>query len=282
MDPQLIFGGIKLLGGLFANKANKKAAAAAEAARQAEIADQRAFEADAGRRNIMSQFEGVREAAAKYGFNPLTVAQYGQTGGGGITSAVGAGGSAPPLASNELLMGGLADIGDVLSGEKAQRVAANKLQTELGQIKLDQLRASAATKVGAGASPLGRRSVQTFSTSVPTKVELQYGLGPLKVEPKAVSTPFVTSNGEVVSVPNGGDLDEVVTGAAIEGLGYAKNRLRPFLPNIDNVDGGSVVDGAFSLMRRSFMPAVQFPKTAFTKPSKLDKRALDLWTQIAP
>lgn len=254
IDPTLVLGGIKLLGGLFGKKKVDPTPAD----------------------NLMSQAQGARDAAAKYGFNPLTMLQYGQTGG-----AMG-GGGAPPLASTELLMGGLADIGDVLSGEKAQRVAANKLQTELGQIKLDQLRASAATKVGAGASPLGRRSVQTFSTSVPNKVELQFGLGPLKVEPKAVSTPFVTSNGEVVSVPNGGDIDEVVTGAAIEGLGYAKNRLRPFLPNIDNINGGSVVDGAFSLMRRSFMPAVQFPKTAFTNPSKLDKRALDLWTQIAP
>jgi hypothetical protein len=254
INPTLILGGMQLLGGLFGKKSSGPSPAD----------------------NLVEQARGARVAAERYGFNPMTMMQYGQTGG-----AMG-GGGAPPLASTELLMGGLADIGDVLSGAQAQRVAANKLQTELGQIKLDQLRASAATKIGAGSSPLGRRSVQTFSTSVPSKVELQFGLGPLKVEPKAVSTPLVTANGEVVSVPNGGDIDEVVTGAAIEGIGYLKKRLRPVLPNLDNVSGGQVVDGVFPWMRRTFMPALQFPKTAFTNPSKLDKRALDLWTQIAP
>lgn len=137
MDPTLVLGGMKLLGGLFGNKKADPTPAD----------------------NLMSQAQGARDAAAKYGFNPLTMLQYGQTGG-----AMG-GGGAPPLASTELLMGGLADIGDVLSGEKAQRVAANKLQTDLAQIKLDQLRASAATKVGAGASPLGRRAAQVVDPS---------------------------------------------------------------------------------------------------------------------
>lgn len=257
IDPvtaQLIIGGMKLVGGLFGKKKADPTPAD----------------------NLMSQAQGARDAAAKYGFNPLTMLQYGQTGG-----AMG-GGGAPPLASTELLMGGLADIGDVLSGDKAQRVAANKLQTELGQIKLDQLRASAATKVGAGSPALGRRSVQTFSTSVPNKVDLKFPTNPLEVQVKPASTPYVGANGEVITVPEGPDGDSVLTGVGVEGAAYLKSRVRPFLPNIDNVTGGAVVDGAFSLMRRSFMPAVQFPETAFTKPSKLDKRALDLWTQIAP
>lgn len=134
MDPSLILGGVKLLGGLFGRKSNPTPAS-----------------------NLLSQAQGAREAADKYGFNPLTMLQYGQTGGA-------MGGSAP-LASAELLSSGLSDITDVVTGEKARRDASNRLELELGKLKLEQLRAggiqvqpSAVGSVGIGVSPLGRRA----------------------------------------------------------------------------------------------------------------------------
>lgn len=146
MDPvtgALFSGGLKLLGGLFGSK--KKT--------------------PTPRENLLSQAQGAREAADKYGFNPLTMLQYGQTSG-----AMGGGGGAP-LASTELLMGALDDFTDAFSGEAAQRAEANRLELELGKIKLEQLRAggvqarlSAASAVGDGASPLGPRAA-TVGTS---------------------------------------------------------------------------------------------------------------------
>ena len=62
----------------------------------------------------MSQAAGARQAAKEYGFNPLTMLQYGQPGG-----AMGGGGEAP-LASIELITGGLGTIADELTGAAAR------------------------------------------------------------------------------------------------------------------------------------------------------------------
>lgn len=111
------------------------------------------------RKNILSQAAGAREAAEKYGFNPLTMLQYGQSGG-----AMGGGGA---LASSDLLLGALQDVSEVVSGETAQRAAANQLELDLAKIKLDELRRgvipsapSAAAAVGSGPLPLGQRPIE--------------------------------------------------------------------------------------------------------------------------
>jgi hypothetical protein len=157
MDPLIIGAGIKLLGGLFGNSAQKKREQA-----------QRDFDADAPRRNIISQLEGVRQGAKEFGFNPLTVFDKGQPSGAGSS------GSPPPLASVDLLTGALQDVTDVATGESARRSAANKLQMELGQIQLDQLRSgvvavapSAAASVGSGQLALGRRAATIVPPSGP-------------------------------------------------------------------------------------------------------------------
>lgn len=112
------------------------------------------------RDNIMSQAQGAREAAKAYGFNPLTMLQFGNSAGAG-----GGGGSAPPLASLDILTDGLSDLSDITSGDAAQRRAANQLELDLGKLQLEQLRAlaaapSAVSTVGRGPSPLGRSSVK--------------------------------------------------------------------------------------------------------------------------
>lgn len=145
MNPALVLGGLQLVGGLFsANRERQEAR-------------------DAPRRNIVSQAQGVREAAERYGFNPLTMLQYGQPGG-----AMGGG---APLASAQLISDGLADVTDVLSGDAERRRVASELQNDLLRIQIDQLRGavarpSAASSVGSGAAVLGGRSVEAAGPSV--------------------------------------------------------------------------------------------------------------------
>src|SRR5690606_18630512 len=83
------------------------------------------------RDNIMSQAQGVRDAASEYGFNPLTLLQYGQTG------AMAGGGGAAPLASIQLLTDGLKDIDDIVSGDRARRQAADQLSLDMAKIQYD-------------------------------------------------------------------------------------------------------------------------------------------------
>ncbi|MFD1881001.1 hypothetical protein [Paracoccus pacificus] len=139
--------GVDILGGLFGlKKANEKQ--------------------PGPRENLLAQAQGAREAAAKYGFNPLTMLQYGQTG-------PGLSGGAPPLASIDLLSGGLAGLDDVISGDAARRRQADQLELDLAKIRLDQARSGvyqiepqAVHSIGVGPSPLGRRSGQVVQRNV--------------------------------------------------------------------------------------------------------------------
>lgn len=139
----LVSGGLKLLGGLFGG--GKKS--------------------PTPRKNMLSQAQGAREAAEQYGFNPLTMLQYGQPGG-----AMGAGG-APPLASSDLILGAMQDVSDVLTGETARRDAANKLELELGRRKIEAMSGllavapSAAATVGDGLPTIGRRAAMAVTPS---------------------------------------------------------------------------------------------------------------------
>lgn len=110
------------------------------------------------RTNMISQARGAREAAEKYGFNPLTMLQYGQPGGL-------AGGGAPPLASVEFLTNGLNNLSAELNGDNERQRQADQLNLDLAKLKLEQARAgvaivptSAADGIGGG-SPLGSRAV---------------------------------------------------------------------------------------------------------------------------
>ena len=110
--------------------------------------------------NLLSQAKGAREAAEKYGFNPLTMLQYGQPGG-----ALGAGGGVPPLASIGLIMDGLQALDPETKAEQERQRQADQLNLDLARLKLEQARSGvvvgamgAADSLG-GPSPLGRKAM---------------------------------------------------------------------------------------------------------------------------
>lgn len=114
------------------------------------------------RENLLSQAQGAREASEKYGFNPLTMLQYGQTGG----AMAGGGGGAAPLASLQMLTDGLKGLDDIVSGDRARRRAADELEIDLARLRLEQMRSGVViqdrtARDGAFAtpSPLGRNTV---------------------------------------------------------------------------------------------------------------------------
>lgn len=124
------------------------------------------------RSNIHSAAKGAREAAAKYGFNPLTLLQYGSNGFGGTTQ-----GAAPPLASIDMITGGLRDINDVVSGDAERRRQADELKMDLAKLEMEKLRAgivavgqSGAASVGGGAPTFGRSARAMSNVAEPQVV----------------------------------------------------------------------------------------------------------------
>lgn len=140
MDPTIIAGGLKLLGGLFGKK--KKPMSPAQ--------------------SIVSTAQGARQAAKQYGFNPLTLLQASNaTAGAGIDM-----GGTPPLASLSIL----GDIVEDNFGEEAEtRREHNRLQNELLRLEVDRSRslaqvprALAVNGVGGGRSPIGGNTSVTY------------------------------------------------------------------------------------------------------------------------
>lgn len=201
MDPVtggIISSGIKLLGGLFGG----------------------GDDAPTPAQNLMSQAKGARDAAAKYGFNPLTMMQYGQTGGAG-----GSGGGG--LASNELLMGAVLDVADIATGENARRRAAEDLQNDLTRIKIDQARSGvvqvtpqATDGVGTGRAVLGRQSGKFSQSNVKADVP-----DVPEVKQQQVRQTYHT-DGDPVSVTAGIDFDEWAMGQVINMVGQGRQRKR--------------------------------------------------------
>ena len=85
--------------------------------------------------NILSQAQGVREAAEQYGFNPLTLLQYGQPGG-----ALAGSGGPPPLASIQLLADGLGQLTPEAQADAKRQREADQLNLDLAKLKLEQAR----------------------------------------------------------------------------------------------------------------------------------------------
>lgn len=208
-----------LIGGLFGMGAAKKA-------RRQALYDAR------------HKFEVLRDAAIRGGFNPLTALQ--ATGGAGYGAFPS---SAPPLASVELLTGALQGAADEITGEAAQRRAADRLNLELAQLRLDQARSgvvayappSAAAGIGGGPSPLGRSASVTATASGGTVAGVIFGDRPITEVPVSnTSGGMVVQNGltagEIV-VPGDSEpwgIDELLSVAVVGAPQIAWNWAREF------------------------------------------------------
>lgn len=108
---------------------------------------------------ILGQAAGARQAAEKYGFNPLTLL--------GASSGIGpSDGGAAPLASASILLDGLMDLGQERGGSDAQQQAVKTFRRDLNTLQLDQTRSGVLVDVPHHAragfstpSPLGGNSV---------------------------------------------------------------------------------------------------------------------------
>lgn len=118
--------------------------------------------------NLLSQAEGATAASEKYGINRLTMLQYGQTAG-----AVGGGGGGPsPLASIEMITGGLAGVADIVAGKSAQKAAQARFRSDLNTLAVDQTRSGVVASIPRYArsgfstpSPLGGNTATVFTTN---------------------------------------------------------------------------------------------------------------------
>lgn len=168
-----------VIGGLFQNKANRDA-------RKAQPTPDR---------NLLDQAKGAREASAKYGFNPLTMMQYGQTGGAGGV------GPLPPLASVEMISSAIRDVSDVVSGDAARRRQQQQLELDLARLKIDQARSgvivhpqNTVDDVGSGLSPLGRTTSTYAQGTVRQVVPPMSSSAPKAAAAKPSATSGATAN----------------------------------------------------------------------------------------
>lgn len=83
------------------------------------------------------QFERLREAAERGGFNPLTALQ--STGGAGFGSLPS---SAPPLASIDFIRDSLKGVSDEVTGVAAERRATDRFNRELAELQLEKAKAA--------------------------------------------------------------------------------------------------------------------------------------------
>lgn len=138
--------------------------------------------------NIHDQARAAREAGKEYGFNPLTLLQYGQTGAGAAGAAVG--GGAPVLGSISLVADAIRDVDDWASGDRDRRIAQQELDLDMRRIALEQARSGVvvgprtATSWDNDPSPLGRRAVTEVTpntaqvTTAPPRMSVD-GMRPL-------------------------------------------------------------------------------------------------------
>lgn len=197
--------------------------------------------------NIVSQAQGAREAAEKYGFNPLTMLQYGQPGG-----ALAAGGGAAPLASFDILTEGLKGLDDIVSGDAARRRAADQLELDLARLKLDQARSGVVLHRDnvtdadfPTLSPLGRSNAtykQSNVRAAPAPFSLSNPIAPgreKEVDPLTNSPGVFEIENELtggpITLPGDGEpwgADEALTGLAFGGPQIARNHSRNVISEV--------------------------------------------------
>lgn len=230
MDPALIGGGLKLLGGLLGRRKGMTPS-----------------------QSIRSTAKGARRAAEEFGLSPLTL-----LGASNATAGVSSG-DPPPLAS-------LSILGDLITenyGEDAnQRREFNELQTDLLRIQLDQARAAVypppATAVPGAVLNGGRTVMRTESPVTGAPFLDEDDRGEARVDERDNTVSF-QSHGQETVVPVGPDLDEVITGMVIEANNWRKAR-REMQRNQTVGDPLSIPPGAGVNRIWELMPPIPDPE----------------------
>ncbi|UIB81388.1 DNA pilot protein [Flyfo microvirus Tbat2_93] len=167
---------------------------------------------------IHSQAAGAKDAAAKYGFNPLTLLQ---AGAGNGYAQLGGGAGPAPLASISMLTEGLQSVSDVVSGDAAKARAREQLETDLLSVQLDEARARLANprafmpatdQVGGSPSPLGRRAATATPVNGATHSK-RFAMADdsALTEGRKTDIAPVTNSPGVFTIQNGATLGKPVT-----------------------------------------------------------------------
>lgn len=107
------------------------------------------------------KFIRLRDAAEAGGFNPLTAL------GSGLGSSGVLANSGATLATQHSVDGALESVGDLLSGRKAQEIAADKKRAELLDLELQTFKAGSAFMQDPGAAPIRTAAAgERFNTRV--------------------------------------------------------------------------------------------------------------------
>lgn len=251
MDPAIIAGGFKLLGGLFGSK--KKTMSPAQ--------------------SIVSTAQGARQGAKQYGFNPLTLLQASNaTAGAGMDM-----GGTPPLASLSIL----GDIVEDTFGEEAEtRREHNRLQNELLRLEVDRAQTLSGVAVApsvAGGGALGG-GAPVYRSGGPVRDFLdEDDRGTAYVDVRDNTASF-QSHGQQTVVPVGPDLDEVVSGVVIEAMNRSQaNRERM---SMGPMDIGTPLTIPYGLTDRTWelLPGRPSTETLPPKKPRLDRSVKD-WSR---
>lgn len=198
MDPAIIAGGLKLLGGLFGSK--KKSMSPQQ--------------------SIMSTAAGARQAAKAYGFNALTLLK-----GSNATAGAGMDMGAPPLASLSIL----GDVVDDVWGEGKERREFNRLQNDLLSLQVQEARtlASVVPPSAISGTPAlnGGRAAMVTQSPLGGDFLTEDMRDPAKPDERD-NTVSYQSHGEETVVPVGPDVEELLTGLFIEAINRRKARVK--------------------------------------------------------
>lgn len=167
---------------------------------------------------LMGQAQGAREAADKYGFNPLTLL--------GVSSGIGSNAAADtPLASIEMITGAMQDIADVYTSRDAHGQARLRFDREMTGIEMDRARSGHSTVLtrpilAAGSMPGG----DTFGGGHQVRTDAAGNpLADLVMNGEVVEANDRWSNTDVIE-QRYGDVFGAAYGLGVATSDYAKNR----------------------------------------------------------
>lgn len=200
-------------------------------------------------RKTLEASRGAMDAQNQYGINALELIRSGAGAGGGAGS--------PRVGSVAAMTQGFDQIANVLSGQEAQQREANKVQLELAKLELEQKRGQLSTT--------GKKIPRAVTPGLSHKIPTDQGATPIadisKPTPMLANGKInnaiddggtgatikprdrvVLSDGSTMDITVGPDIDEVLSGAVMEGAGMLRSHVETKKMNdiTDNVYGSKI------------------------------------------